>query len=49
MYKISDEIINLIEKTMKTWRVELRAGGKSIAEAKIQKGICQSNALSPLL
>ena len=26
MYKISHEVINLIEKTMKTWRVELTAG-----------------------
>ena len=27
MYKISDEVINFIEKNMKTWRVELTAGG----------------------
>ena len=26
MYKISDEVINFIDKTMKTWRVELTAG-----------------------
>ena len=31
MYKISDGI----EKTKKTWRVELTAGGTSLAEAKI--------------
>ena len=30
MYKISHEIINFIEQTMKTWRVELTAGGRSI-------------------
>ena len=35
MHKISDEVINFIEKTMKTWRVELIAGGKRLAEAKI--------------
>ena len=35
-YKKLDEVINLIEKTMKTWRVEMTAGGKSLAEAKIQ-------------
>ena len=35
MYKISDIVINFIEKTTKTWRVELIAGGKSLAEAKI--------------
>ena len=49
MYKISDEVINFIEKTMKTWRVELTAGEKSLAEAKIQCGIFQGDAQSPLL
>ena len=39
MYKISNEVINFIEKTMKTRRVELTAGGRSLAEAKIQRGI----------
>ena len=27
MYKISDEVINIIEKILKTWQVELTAGG----------------------
>ena len=49
MYKISHEVINFIEKTMKTWRVELTAGGRSLAEANIQRGIFQGDALSPLL
>ena len=49
MYKISHGVINFIEQTMKTWRVELTAGGRSIAETKIQKGIFQGDALSPLL
>ena len=49
MYKISHEVINFIEKTMKTWRVELTAGGKSLAETKIQRGIFHGDALSPLL
>ena len=49
MYKISHEVINFIEQTMKTWRVDLRAGGRSIAETKIQRGIFQGDALSPLL
>ena len=34
---------------MKTWRVELTAGGRSLAEAKIQRGIFQGDAQSPLL
>ena len=49
MNKISDEVINFIEKTMKTWRVELTAGGGSLTEVKIHKGILQGDALSPLL
>ena len=49
MYKISHEVINFIDKTMKTWRVELTAGGRSLAETKIQRGIFQGDALSLLL
>ena len=49
MYKISQEVINFIENTMQTWRVELTAGGKSLSETKIQTGIYQGDAQSPLL
>ena len=49
MYRISQEIINFIEKNMKNWTVELTAGGKSLAEKKAQIGIFQGDALSPLL
>ena len=46
MYKISHEVINFIEKTMKTWWVELTARRRSLAEAKTQKGIFQGDARS---
>ena len=49
MYKISHEVINFIEKTTKTWRGELEARRKSLAEAKIHRGISQGDALSILL
>ena len=49
MYKISNEVIIFIEKTMKTWRGELTAGGRSLAEAKIQRVTFQRDALSLLL
>ena len=39
IYKISHEVINFIEKTMQTWRVELTVGGRSLAETKVQRGI----------
>ena len=48
-YKISDEVKNFIEKTMKTWKVELAAGGRRLAEAKVQRGIFQGNVQSSLL
>ena len=41
MYKISDEVINFVEKTMKNRRVELTSGGKSLVETKIQRVIFQ--------
>ena len=31
---------------MKNWRVELTAGGKNLAETKIQRGIFQEDAIS---
>ena len=47
--QISPKTINFIEKTMKNWRDELTAGGKSLAETKIQREIFQGDILSPLL
>ena len=48
MYKIPDEVIQFIKKTMETWRVELTAVGKSLAEVKFQRGIFPEDTLSPL-
>ena len=48
-YKISDEVKNFIDTTMKTWRVELTAGGRRLVKAKIKRGIFQGDAQSPLL
>ena len=47
MYKIPDEVIHFIEKTMETWRVEWAAEAKRLTEVKIQIGIFQGDALSP--
>ena len=49
MYKISGEVIKFIEHTMDNWRVELKVGGKSLTEEKIQRGVFHGDALSPLL
>ena len=48
MPKISDKIIKFIKETMKNWRVELTAGGKSLAVVKMQRSIFQKGVLSPL-
>ena len=39
MYKITDEVIKFIKKIMETRRVEMTAGGRSLADVKIQRGI----------
>ena len=49
MYRIPNQVVLPIEKTVQTWRVELAAGGKSLAEITIQSGIFQGDALSPTL
>ena len=49
MYKISEEVTNLIKKTMKTWRAELAVGVENFTEAKNQRGIFQGDALTSLL
>ena len=47
IYKISDEIIQFIKKTMEIGRVELTAGRKSLAEANIHGCIFEKDVLSP--
>ena len=43
--KCTNYQMNFIEKTTKTWRVELTAGEKSLAEAKILRGIFYGNKI----
>ena len=44
--KILGEVIKFIEKTMENCKVDLTAGGKSLTEMKIQRGIFQREAIS---
>ena len=46
---IPDQVVQFIEKIMRTWRVELTPGGKSLAKVKIHRGIFLGDAISPLL
>ena len=48
MNKKSNEDMNFIEKTMKTLKVELTVGERSLFKAKTQRGIFQRVALSLL-
>ena len=43
MNKILDEVINFVEKIMKTRRTDLTAEGGSLAEGNIQRGIFQED------
>ena len=45
MFKISQEVINFIEKNMKNPRVDVTAWGKCLVKTKIQRGIFQGDAL----
>ena len=47
MYKISDKVINFITEAMKNWKVELTAGGKTLAKVKIKSSIFQGDSLLP--
>ena len=49
MYKIFSKVIKFIKNTMKNWRVKMTAERKSLPEVKIQGGIFQGDAQSPLL
>ena len=49
MYKISDEVINFISKTMENCKVKLIAGGQILAEVKFQRVLFQGESILPLL
>ena len=37
VYKISDQILQFIKKTIQTWRVKMTTGGQSLAIVEIQE------------
>ena len=53
--KLSENVQNirwsrkLYQENLKTWRVKLTTGGRSLIEAKIERSISKGHALSPLL
>ena len=49
MYKISCKVLNFITKDIKNWKMELAAGGQTLAEVKLQRGIFQGVSFLLLL
>ena len=49
LYKLFDEVIKFIDKTMKNCRLKLNAGGTILAEVKNERGVFQGDTLSLLL
>ena len=48
IYKIYDEVIKFVKKTMENWRAKIDSKGKILAEVKILREIFQGDALSSL-
>ena len=49
MFKLADNVFNLIENSMSSWTVDLTSGGEMLGQVKIKRGIFQGDSLSPIL
>ena len=49
MMCIATNVVNFLEKTMKSWRVELTCGSQTLGKVPTKRGIFKGDALSPLL
>ena len=45
----ADNIVNVLEKSMTKWKVQLNAGDKVLGDVNVKRGIFQGDSLSPLL
>ena len=48
IFKVADDIRNMIEKSMTNCKVELTSGEEALVEVKINRGIFQEDNLSPI-
>ena len=46
---VANNLITLMERSMAHWKTTLTAGGKTLCDVNIRRGIFQSDSLSPLL
>ena len=49
MFGIANNVQDFLNNSMKSWKLELNASGKTLGEVDIRRGICQGDSLSPLL
>ena len=48
-FKIADNIVEVIMRSMENWKVQLTSAGKNLGEVNIRRGIFQGDSLSPIL
>ena len=46
---VSEDIMQMVEKSMQNWKTKLTSAGKELAEVQIRRSIFQGDNLSPLL
>ena len=46
---VADNIVNFIERSMKSWNINLSLNGEFLANVDVKRGIFQGDSLSPLL
>ena len=49
IFGIADNVVGLLDQSMKTWKTELTSGNEVLGEVEIKMGIFQDDTLSPLL
>ena len=49
MFAIANNVQDFLNNSMKSWKLELNASGKTLGEVDIRSGIFQGDSLSPLL
>ena len=47
--QVAPNVIDFVERSMKSWNTELTACGQTLGTAKVKRGIFQGDSLSPLL
>ena len=48
-FGVADNIMNVLEKSMTKWKVQLNAGNKVLGDINVKRVIFQGDSLSPLL